>query len=142
MQSLFKGHKNIRLDILTVHRRFLKVVARESPTTSTPRPKELLEEIAESRAAEMKFDTTLPKTPWKSLVRAATARRRLKSTLLPVGAISVILFPLFRIAQDFIGLIDFLKFLLRRLLVLRRIRMVLARKFPEGALDFFLGGSF
>ena len=89
----------------------------------------------------MKLDATLLKTARKSL-GAATARRRSKSTLLPVGAIGVILFPLFRVAQDFIGLIDFLEFLFRRLFVLRGVRMELARKFPEGALDFFLSGGF
>ena len=142
MQGLFKRHKNVRLNILTVHWRFLEIVARgKSPSASTPSPKELFEKIAESRATEMKFDAALLKTARKSL-GTPTTRRRLKSTMLPIGAIGVILFPLFRVAQDFIGLIDFLEFLLRRLFVLRGVGMELARKFPKGALDFFLSGGF
>ena len=69
MQCLFKRHKNIRLDILTVHRRFLEIVAREIPAClRRARPKELFEKVAESRAAEVKLDAALLKTARKSLV--------------------------------------------------------------------------
>ena len=42
-----------------------------------------------------------------------------------------------RIAQDLVGLVDFLEFFLRRLFVLGDIRMILPRECAEGLLNVF-----
>src|SRR5205085_10304825 len=96
-------------------------------------------EIAETRSAEFEFHATVagsitlessPSSP------PVPAWRRLKSTrLIPIRAQLVVLLPLLRIAQDFLCLVDLLEFLLGGRFVLRHIRMIFAREFPEGAPD-------
>ena len=92
----------------------------------------LLEEVAETRAAKMEL-LVRPACP-------AVARRRGKAFLLPVGAEAIVFFPLFRIAQHLVGLVDFLEFRLRSRPVLGDVRMVFAGQFAEGFFDIVLTG--
>jgi hypothetical protein len=71
----------------------------------------------------------------------ALPRRRLKTALLPVGAVVIILLAFLRIAQDLIGFIYLLELLLSRFLVLSGIRMIFARELSKRALDFILRGA-
>src|SRR5437763_77698 len=78
-----------------------------------------------------------------SSLAAAPIRWRLKSTgPVPIRSELIVFLSLLRIAQDFVGFVDLLKFFLGRFFVLGDIRMILARKFPERALDFVLGRGF
>ena len=59
--------------------------------------------------------------------------------VVPVGSELVVFFPLLRVAQDLVGLIDFLELLLGGFFVLGDVRMVLAGHFAERLLD--VGGA-
>lgn len=62
--------------------------------------------------------------------------------MLPVGTILVVFSALLRIAQDFIGLVDFLELLLGSLLVLGQVGVMLSGEFPKGAFDVIRRGGF
>ena len=114
---------------------------------TAPAAEERLEEIAEPGAAEFELDAAaVPAglTP-ESAARSAAApiRRRLKSArLIPIRAELIVFRALLGIAQDLVGLVDLLEFLLGRgfLLRLGHIGMVLARELAEGAFDFVRAG--
>src|SRR5438046_5431586 len=59
---------------------------------------------------------------WRTKLRA----------LFPIRAEFVILLPLFRVAEDFVGLVDFLELLFGGLFVFGDVGMVLPREFAEG----------
>ncbi len=59
----------------------------------------------------------------------------------PVRAQFVVFFPLGGIAKDFVGLVDFLEFLLGLLLVFRDVGMKFAGKFAEGFFDVGVAGG-
>ena len=71
--------------------------------------------------------------------------RWLKSAwLVPIRPELIVFYSLLRIAQDFVGLVDLLEFLLGRGLFLRlgHIGMMLARELAKGALDLIGAGRF
>src|SRR2546430_5756866 len=60
-------------------------------------------------------------------------RRRTKlRALFPVGSQLVIFLPLLRVAEDFVGLVDFLELFFGGLFVFGDVGMVLSREFAEG----------
>src|SRR5690606_20892109 len=63
-------------------------------------------------------------------------------TMLPIFAILIVFLTLVRIGQHFVGLIDFLKFLLSLLVIWIQIRMKLAGKFSICFFDVLLAGCF
>src|ERR1019366_1114574 len=78
--------------------------------------------------------TTLPGRP--------PSRRRAKfRTGFPIGSQFIILFALRRIAQNFVGLVDLLEFLLGLFFILRHVGMKFAGQFTKGLFDFRIGGA-
>ena len=59
--------------------------------------------------------------------------------MLPVFSVLIVLFPLLRITQHLIGLVDLLEFFVRFLVVRVEVRMVLPRQFPVCGPDLILG---
>ena len=100
--------------------------------------KELFKKITETRALELEIIFITARLLAERIGlrpgRAAGAIRRLFSSWRPTGRTSCG----FRMAQDLIGLVDFLEFLLRRLLVLGDIGMILPRQRAESLLDFLV----
>src|SRR5207244_6170410 len=119
MQRFLQRDHDVGLDIASAlrHGAALSEPAEGRPTTTAP--EECFEKIAEPGPAELKFDTTVfAAAPAESAgLPAAPLRRRLKPTwLIPILA-QLIVFPaLLRIAYDFVGLVDLLKFFFGRLL--------------------------
>lgn len=65
--------------------------------------------------------------------------RRLKSTrLVPVRPELIVSLAFFRIAQDFIGLVDLLKFLFGLLFILGDVGMIFSGQLAEGTADLVL----
>ncbi len=75
------------------------------------------------------------------LLPRLTLRRRSVAALLPVGPQFIVFGPFFRVSEHLIGFVDFLEFLLRRLLVLGGIGVKLAGELAKCALDLVLGGG-
>src|SRR5438105_7165852 len=123
---------------------FASTESTESRTAATA-AKKSFKKIAESGAVEFKLDTAA--TVAARLIKStagltAPLRRRLESArLVPIGAELIVLLALLRIAQDFVGFIDLLKFFFGRLLVLGDVGMIFARQFPERAFDLVIRRS-
>src|SRR5207302_3897061 len=121
---------------------FASTESTESRTAATA-AKKSFKKIAESGAVEFKLDTAATRLIKSTAGLTAPLRRRLKSArLVPIGAELIVLLALLRIAQDFVGFIDLLKFFFSRLLVLGDVGMIFARQFPERAFDLVIGRSF
>ena len=100
--------------------------------------KELFKKITETRALKLEIILLAARSlPSGSASGPARAAARLASRF-PIGAQLVVLPATLRMAQDLIGLVDFLEFFLRRLLVLGDIGMILPRQRAEGLLDFLV----
>src|SRR6516165_2650019 len=70
------------------------------------------------------------------------ARRRTKfSAGFPVRAELVVFLPLFRVAQNLVGFIEFLEFFLGLFLVPGHVRVVFPRELAKGLLDFSIAGA-
>ena len=117
VHDFLEGNEDIALD-----------VAAFSPalrgTVSAGSTEVLLEKIAESGAAEVEL-----------LAMSGGASLTSRVGVLPVGTELIIFFPLFRIAKDFVGFVDFFEFRLGGFFVLSDVRMVHPCQFPEGFLD-------
>jgi hypothetical protein len=111
-------------------------------TAPHPLAENLLEEIAEARAAKLEFGIlTALSPPAKALAAgksSAAGRRAEFRAGFPVGAEFVVFFPLDRVGEDLVGLVDFLEFLLGALFVLGDIGMKFAGELAEGLLDFVI----
>ena len=93
----------------------------------------LLEKIAEPGAVEMIL------VRWSAVTSAPGSGGRRTVALLPACAQFIEFFPLRRVAQDLVGLVDLLEFFLGGLFVLRHVGMVFAGQLAEGLLDFLVG---
>src|SRR5688572_20507028 len=95
-------------DVCFVHWREASAAA-----AATSPAEELFEKVAKPSAAEVEFESIV----WRGSAAetaALPAWGRLKATLpVPISAERVVFLALFGIAQDFIGFIDLLEFLLR-----------------------------
>src|SRR6266705_4833629 len=115
VQCFFKRDQNVGFDIGSAFGRcFASAESAESRTT-TPAAEKSFEEIAEPGASEFKLDAAAIAAPLiKSSARLTTPLRwRLETArLLPIGAELIVFLALLRIAQDFVGFIDLLKFFL------------------------------
>ncbi len=111
-----------------------------TPGGSASAAKKLLEKITETGAVEFKR-----LAPWLraglsavSAIKRAAGRRPETGSILPIGAQLVVFLAFVRVGQDFVGLIDDLKFFLGGLLVfvLGHVGVVLAGQGAEGLADF------
>ena len=80
----------------------------ETTGGTTAIAEELLEEIAEARAIEMEF-----RSLFVTATESGLRRRRLPFRMVPVGSQLIVLAPFLRVAEDFVGLVDFLELCLR-----------------------------
>src|SRR5687767_8786206 len=118
----------------------LSETAAAEPTGPASAPKECLKEITEPGSAELKFHAAVSRAiaaeaPTR-LLRTPSGRRLKSSRLVPVRAQLVIFFPLLRIAQDLVSLVELLEFLLGHPLVLVDVGMVFAGQLAKRLLDF------
>src|SRR5215471_9137655 len=119
VHRLIQSHQDVTFDIAPGRGRFHVFGMRKTSEPATPsahRTEKLLKEIAEAGAAEMEFEILAALPPAAKRLPATEifpARWRTKfSAGFPVRAELVIFLPLFRIAQDLVGLVDLLEFLL------------------------------
>src|SRR6266446_4205723 len=142
MERFLERNHNVSFNIVTALRR-----RRSAPESSSPKcgvsaatAKKRFEEVAETGAVKFKFNTTISAAVTiisaARLLRAPIGWRLEASGLIPIRAQLIVFLPLLRIAQYLIRFVDLFEFLLGGFFVLRHIRMVLARQFPECALDF------
>src|SRR5207249_7011428 len=119
--------------------------SKPSRAPAAHRAENLLEEIAETGAAEMKLGilAARPAAREPSPAREGfpAGRRTELGAGTPIRPQLVILLALGRVAQDFVGLIDFLELFLGLLFVFRHVRMVLPRQLAEGLLDVGFAGA-
>src|SRR5438046_1954905 len=87
--------------------------------------------IAGRRRATAGTPPALVPPRWRTKLRA----------LFPVGSQLVIFLPLFRVAEDFVGLVDFLEPFFGGLFVFGDVGMVLPREFAEGLADLLVARS-
>ena len=138
MQNFVKGHQDVAFDILAALENSL------IPEPGAPRPtktagraaataKELLEEITEPRAIEMEFRTPFRSTTTSAIT--ALRRRGLSFWMVPVRAQLIVLPPFLRVAEDFVGLVDFFELLLGSGFVPGDVGVVLAGQLAERFLD-------
>src|SRR5207248_8794361 len=135
MKCFFKGDKNVGFDIRPAFGGCFASAESAERRTSTTAAEKCFEEIAEASAAEFEFNAAVATRLIKSAAGlTAPLRRRLKSTgLVPIRAELIVFLTLLRIAQDFVSLIDLLKFFFGGLFVFRDVGMIFARQFPERA---------
>src|SRR5438309_2207143 len=127
MQRLFERDHDIRFDIAAALRTGLALSESAERRTSATAAEKLFEEIAEAGPAEFELHATaIPATRAPSLKSAtrlttarAPARRWLEpaARVIPIRAELIVFLPLLRIAQDFVGFVDLLKFFLGDLFI-------------------------
>ena len=140
MQRLLDRHQQIRLDV-PAPRRLRRRATHPAKRIRLPPPRRAAEKLLKEIAKPRPLKPTRHPAPAPRLPRTPPARRRaLRPALLPVRAQLIVAFPLFRIAQHLIGLIDLLKLRLRRLFILRHVRVMLPRKLPESLPHLILRG--
>ena len=138
----FQRHHQNRFNVLAL---FSFLLRKSAPPAATPiepaaAAKKLLEKIAEPGAAEFEtFRPRIARAPGAGAV-SLPARTGPRAALLPIRSQFVVLFAFVRIAQDFVGFVDFLEFFLRGLLVLGHVGMVLAGQFAEGFANVIAAG--
>src|SRR5437867_4425413 len=135
--SLLEGHHDVAFDVFPALRQVIaNVAAAKAPCPAASRAKQLLEEVTEPGATEMKLlKTTRPATAIPAR-KTFPARRRTKfRSLFPIRTEFVVFFAFGRIAEHFVRLVDFLELLFRGFFVLRDIGMVLSRQLSECLLD-------
>ncbi len=149
-ECFFQRHHDVGLDVLAAlgrHRSPAKTGAPAKSRFAATAAKKLLEEIAEPGAAKFKLHAfaVAAAVALKSATTAAASRRRRETArLIPIRAELIVLGAFFRIAQDLVGLVDLLEFLLRGGLLLRLhdVGMMNARELPERAFDLRGVGRF
>src|SRR5271168_5158665 len=133
MHDFIQGHQDVTLDVLAmlgeVSSPAIASCLPETTRLTAATAKELLEEIAEPGAVKMKFGT-VPRPPGK-----ATLRLRGAFGMIPIFAELVVFSPFLRVAEDLVGFVDLLEFLLGGGFVPGDIGMVFAGEFAEGFLD-------
>src|SRR2546421_6688199 len=110
MQRFLERNHDVRFDIAAALSTRGTLTEPAKRRSSPAAAEERFEEIAEARATEFKFNATVvaaPLTKSAAWLLRSPARRRLKSSrLVPIGPELIVLLSLFRIAQDFVGLVD------------------------------------
>ena len=130
MQDFVKRHQNVALDVLALFRGGLPPsvalpALSEVASRATATAEELLKEIAEARAIEMEFGPLFG--PTSESTGATTLLRGLPFRMVPVRAQFIVLPPFLRVAEDFVGLVDFLESTLRAGPVFGNVRVIFAR---------------
>lgn len=138
MERFFESHENVGFRVFTTLR-----LGREATWSlaTVLTAEHLLKEITKACAPKLEVHTLSARAP------SAEATGRLSiagwwCATLPVRAELVILTPLLRVAQDFIGLIDFLELFFRHFFVLGRIGVELSRELAKGGFHFLSSRGF
>ena len=140
VQDFVQRHQDVALDILAALGECLASHAippcsAETTGWTTATAEELLEEIAEARAIEMEF-----RSIFVTSTESALRRCRLPFRMVPVCSQLIILSPFLRVAEDFVGLVDFLELCFGRRFVFGNVRVILAGELAECLLDFLAAG--
>src|SRR5882724_3764739 len=147
VQRFFECDHNVRFHIrATFGCRRASAEPAECGTTS-PAAKKRFEEIAEPSSAELELNPAAaiaaPLIKPAAGLLALPLRRRLETAgPVPIRTELIVFLPLFRIAQNFVRLVDLLEFFFGGLFVLRDIRVVLTRQLSKGAANLVLGRRF
>ena len=143
LERFFQCDHEVGLDVLPAFRRCgatAKTAAERR--LAPPSTEERFEEIAKASSTELELYAAVASSgPTETSTCAAVPpiRRRLESArLVPIRPEMVVFRALLGIAQDFVGLVDLLEFLLGRGFFLRlgHIRMMFSRELAESAFDF------
>src|SRR5258708_24472418 len=115
--------------------------------TTASSAKKRFEEIAEPGSAELELNSSAaiaaPLIKPAAGLLALPLRRRLETTgPVPIRTELIVFLPLFRIAQNFVRLVDLLEFFFGGLFVLRHIRVILTRQFSKSAANLVLARRF
>src|SRR5258705_8704733 len=143
-RGLLQGHHDVAFNVTALFggEVFLGKAAapakgRRAPATGGP--ENLLKEIAESSAAELKFVFLAARPAAPGLASAGEGFPAWRWTKIrpriPISAQLIVLLALGRVAEDLVGLVDLLEFFFRLLFVLGNVGMELARELAEGFFD-------
>src|SRR5262249_3696590 len=115
------------------------LIVGESESGAAAATEELLEEIAEARAVEVKLEVLGAR--WSTPATGLLTRRRTETgSGLPVGAQFIVTLALLRIAQDLISFVDLFELRLGGLFLFGDVGVILASEFTESLLDGILAG--
>ena len=143
VHRLLQRHHEHRLDVLAASG--LGFVQAAAPGRAAAPAEKLLEEIAEAGAAEFKTFARIRRAgpPAVGPIGWAAGRGPEPGAFLPIGAQFMVLLAFLRVAEDFVGLVDGLEFLLGGLLVffLGDIGVVLTGQGAEGLANLVGAGG-
>jgi len=136
MHNFVQCHKDVALDVLTVPGKCLvfhpiPACSAEATVRAASTAEELFEKIAETGAVEMKFSAII-----RTSSKSACLLFRLMVGTVPVFSQLVILPPLIRVAENLVGLVDFLESAFGTRFVFGDIGVIFACQFPKCLLDF------
>jgi len=140
MQDFVERHQDVALDILASLDERLTSCAippcsAETAGWTTATAEELLEEVAEARALEMELRSVCVTS-----TESALRRRLLPFRMVPVCPQLIVFSSFLRVAEDFVGLVDFFEVRLARDLVFGNVRVVLAGELAECLLYYLVAG--
>ena len=113
---------------------------RSAARSAAASTKELFKKITEARALKLEIILITPNSLLSGSSSGSTGLRARLPACFPVGTQLIVLLATVRMAQDLIGFVDFLEFLLRHLLVFGDIGVILPRQRAESLLDFLVRG--
>ena len=146
MQRFFKRDQNVGFDIRSALCGCFASAESTECRAAAAAAEKSFEKIAEPSPTEFKLHAAATVTT--PLIKSSTGltaplRRRLESArLVPVGAELIVFLALLRVAQDFVGFIDLLKFFFGGFFVLGDVRMIFPRQFPKRASDLIVRRRF
>src|SRR4029453_12715299 len=144
VQRFFQCDHDVRFDIGSALRCGLTSAKSAESRAATASAEKRFEEIAEAGPADFELNAAAIAAP---LIISAFRRLRtplwgwLKSARsIPICAELIVFFPFFGVAQYLVRFVDFLKFFLGGLLVLRDVGVVFARQLAKGVADLVFAG--
>ena len=138
LQDFVKRHQDVALDVLATlgewrAARGILLRSAETAEWATATAEELLEEIAETGAIEMEF-----RTLFGAAAESTLRLRCLPFRMVPIRSQLIVLSPLLRVAENFVGLVDFLELFFGNGLVFGNVGVIVVGEFAECLLDFFV----
>src|SRR5438552_3750398 len=128
---LVERDHDVALDITTARGKIFLCKTAARARAASMRAKNLLEKIAETRAAKFKFRrASSAKSTRLSCSTPARRRTKLRSRF-PIRAEFIVFFSLGRIAQYFVSLVDLLEFFLGLFFIFRHVTMKFVREFAK-----------
>src|SRR6266487_3065122 len=145
MQCFLECDHDVCFDVAPAFHRCLTASESSKSRSAAASAEKRLEKIAEPGSAKFKLNSVIATPFIKSAawLLPSPLRRRLKSSrLVPIGPQLIVFLSLFRIAQNFIRLVDLFELFFGGLFVLRHIGMMFARQFAKCAPDLIISRCF